>query len=145
MEPEPNRTVATVLRHEKPGPLAFGPVSTSKLGKCKPRCFAPIKYLCSECIMTWGIRRLCRFSRSFTFHIQICDPTNIRWVAVENPRFLVKIYAYFTATQRISIGSQFWKREVKDRLKLHNLHIHHVMIRSELKYVIGAKNVGTAK
>jgi hypothetical protein len=31
---------------------------------------------------------------------------------------------------------------VKERLKLHNLHIHHVMIRSELKYLIGAKYLG---
>jgi hypothetical protein len=32
--------------------------------------------------------------------------------------------------------------EVKERKKLHNLHIHHVMIRSELKYLIGAKHPG---
>jgi len=47
-----NRTVATVLPHEKPGPLAFGPVSTSKPGLCKPRLLAPIKYLSSDRIMT---------------------------------------------------------------------------------------------
>jgi hypothetical protein len=137
--------VATVLPHEKPGPLAFGPVSTSKPSLCKPRCFAPIKYLSSDRIMTWGILRLCSFSRSFTCRFQIWDPTNICWVAVENPRIFVSIYAYFTANQRISVGSQFRNWEVKDRLKLHNLRIHHVMIRSELKYLIGAKNVGTAK
>jgi len=32
-------------------------------------------------------------------------------------------------------------REVKERLKLHNLRTDHVMIRSELKYLIGAKIV----
>jgi len=137
--------VATVLPHEKPGPLAFGPVFTSKPGLCKPRWFAPIKYLSSDRIMTWCIRRLCSCSRSFTSRFQICDPSTIHWVVVENPRWSVKIYVYFTATQRISVGSQFWKREVKDRLKLHNLCIHHVMLRSELKYLIAAKNVGTAK
>ena len=137
--------MATVLPHEKPGPLAFWPVSTSKQGLCKPRCFAPIKYLSSDRIMTWCIRRLCSFSRSFTSRFQICDPSNTRWVAVENPRISVKIYPYLTATQQISVGSQFWQREVKDRLNLHNLYIHHVMIRSELRYLIGAKNVGTAK
>jgi hypothetical protein len=32
-------------------------------------------------------------------------------------------------------------REVEALIKLNNLHIHHVMIRSELKYLIGAKVV----
>jgi hypothetical protein len=32
-------------------------------------------------------------------------------------------------------------REVKERLKLHNLHTDHVVIRLELKYLIGAKMV----
>jgi len=45
----------------------------------------------------------------------------------------------------MSVGSQFWKQEEKDRLEPYNLHIHHVMIRSEHRYLIGAKNVGTAK
>jgi len=36
-------------------------------------------------------------------------------------------------------------REVKERPMLHNLHTDHVMIRSELKYLIGAKVVGTVK
>jgi hypothetical protein len=31
---------------------------------------------------------------------------------------------------------------VKEHLKLHILRIHHVTIRSELKYLIGAKNPG---
>jgi hypothetical protein len=35
-------------------------------------------------------------------------------------------------------------REVKGRGELHNLRTDHVMIRSELKYLIGAKVVGTA-
>ena len=30
---------------------------------------------------------------------------------------------------------------MKERLKLHNLHIVHVVIRSELEYLIGARNV----
>ena len=30
---------------------------------------------------------------------------------------------------------------MKERIKLHNLHIDHVMIQSELKYLIGAKLV----
>ena len=137
--------MTTVLPHEKPGPLPFGPVSTSKPGLCEPRCFAPIKYFSSDRIMTWCICRLCSFSRYLISGFQICDPTNIRWVAIENPWMSVKIYAYFTATRQISARSQFSKQEVKDRLELHNLRIHHVMIRSELEYLIRAKNVATAK
>jgi hypothetical protein len=34
---------------------------------------------------------------------------------------------------------------VKEWLKLHNLHIDHVMIQSELKYLIGAKVAETRK
>jgi len=35
--------------------------------------------------------------------------------------------------------------EVKELVKLHNLRSHHVLIRSELKYLIAAKGVGTVK
>jgi hypothetical protein len=31
---------------------------------------------------------------------------------------------------------------VQEQLKLHNIHIHHVMLRSELKYLLGAKHLG---
>jgi hypothetical protein len=143
LAPEPNRGNGfTTWKTRTVGTWAG---STSKPGLFKPRCFAPIKYLSSDRILTWCIRRLCGFARSFTSCFRICDPTSIRWVAVENPRILAEIYTYFTATQWISVGSQFWKQEVKDRLTLRNRHIHHVMIRSELKYLIGAKNIGTAK
>jgi len=36
-------------------------------------------------------------------------------------------------------------QEVKERLELNNLRIDHIMIRSKLKYLIGAKVVGTVK
>ena len=36
-------------------------------------------------------------------------------------------------------------QEVKERLKLNNLRIDHVMIQSKLEYLIGAKVVGTVK
>jgi len=45
------------------------------------------------------------------------------------------------ATQQTFVGSQSWKREVKERLKLHNLRIDRVVIRSELKYLVGPKIV----
>jgi len=43
---------------------------------------APIQYLSFNRIVTWSICRLCSFSRSFTSHSQICDQTDIHWVAV---------------------------------------------------------------
>jgi len=134
-----------VLPHEKPGPLAFGPVSTSKPSLCKPRYLAANKYLSSDRIVTWSVRRLCSSRRSFTSRFQICDPTNIRWVAIENPLISLKMCLHFTATQRLSVGSQIWKQEVKERLLLHNLRTDHILIWSELKYLIGAKVAGTIK
>jgi len=38
-----------------------------------------------------------------------------------------------------------WKREEKEQLELQNLRTDHVMIRSQLKYLIEAKVVGTAE
>jgi len=35
--------------------------------------------------------------------------------------------------------------EVKELVQLHNLHMYHVMIQSELKNLIAANAVGTAK
>jgi hypothetical protein len=48
-------------------------------------------------------------------------------------------WPYFTETQRILIGSQIGDQGVKDHAKLHLLHIYHIVIQSELKYLIGAK------
>jgi len=45
------------------------------------------------------------------------------------------------ATQRILVRSQISEREGKQGLKQHNLHTGHVTIRSELRYLIGAKIV----
>jgi hypothetical protein len=44
-------------------------------------------------------------------------------------------------TLRILVGSHFWDQEVNERVQLHNLRTDHVMIRSELKYLIGGKVV----
>jgi len=81
--------------------------------------------------------------RSVTNLQQICDPINIRWVAIENLRISVEISRYFTATLQILIRSQIWTQEVQERIKLHNLCIDHLTIRSELKYLIGTKSVRT--
>ena len=45
------------------------------------------------------------------------------------------------ASPRIFVRSHLWEREVKEGLNLHNLHTDYVTIRSELRYLIGAKIV----
>jgi hypothetical protein len=39
------------------------------------------------------------------------------------------------------VRSQIWTWEITERLKPHNLPIVHVMVRSELEYLIGGKVV----
>jgi len=109
----------------------------------KSTILAPIKYLSSDRIVTWSVCRLFSFSPSFTSRTYICDQTNIRWVAIETPHFSEEISPSLTVIRRILVQSQIWQWEVKEGLKLHNLHIDHVMIRSEPKYLIGAKVAGT--
>ena len=47
-----------------------------------PTTLAPINYLSFDRIMTWSIRKLFSFNRSCTSCIQICNPTDIRWMVV---------------------------------------------------------------
>ena len=138
-----NWTVATGLTIQKTRTVGNGAGLPPKTQHLKSTIFAPSKYLSSDRIMTWSVRKLPSFSPSCTSSIQICDRTNKRGVAMENPRYSLKNRLYFTVTQRISVRSQIWMREVKEGLKLHNLCMDHVMIRSELIYLIGAKAVGT--
>jgi len=49
----------------------------------------------------------------------------------------------FKATQRLLVGSQIWKRDVKEWLILRYLHIHHVVIQLKHLFLIGAKVAGT--
>ena len=122
--------------HRVQGQVRTGP----RFHYAVPTTLAPIKYLSSDRIMTWSIHKLCSISRSFTSRFQICDPNDIRWVAVKYRLNLSEIGGFSIATQRILVGSQISKREVNERPKLHNLRIVHVVIRSELKYLIGARN-----
>ena len=48
-----------------------------------PATLPPIKYLSSDRIVTWSVRKLCGFSPSFTSRCQICDSANIRRIAVK--------------------------------------------------------------
>ena len=140
-----NRTVATGLTSWKTWPIGNGPVLPPKTRHFNITTLPPIEHLSSDRIVTWSVRRLCSSSHFFTSRCQICNPTNIRWVAIENLLISLMVYLYFTATQRISVWSQVWMQGVKEHAKLDNLHIQHVMIRSELKYSVAAKAVGTVK
>ena len=140
-----NRTVATGLTTRKTRTIGHGPVLPPKTRHFKFTILPPIKYLRSDRIMTWSVRRLFSFGRSFTSRGQNCDRTNTHCVAIENPPIWRRISPYFTANQRILVWSQILRREEKARLELHNLRTDHVMIQSEPKYLIGGKNVGPAK
>jgi len=141
LEPEPNRCNGSYNTETRT--VAIGPILPPKTWHFNLTTLAPIKYLSSDCIVTWSIRRLCRVSRSFTSRVQICDSTNIRLVAIKNPPISPKIGHFVNATQRLLVRSPIWTREVKERLNLYNLRIDHVTIRSHLTYLIGAKVADT--
>jgi len=60
-------------------PEVFWPVP--QFGKL--RTLAAIKYSSSDRITIWYIRKRCSFACSFTTCSPLCDPINIRWVAVK--------------------------------------------------------------
>jgi len=136
-----SRTVATGLTTQKTWPVRNGAVLPPTTRHLKLTILAPIQYLSSDCITTWSVCRLCSFCRSCTSRFQTCDPTSICWVVIENPPISLIISHHFTTTQRISVGSQIWMQEVKERQKLHNIRTDHVVILSELDYMIGAEGV----
>jgi len=141
-----NRTLAMGLTTRKTLTVGNGPVLPPKTQHLMFTILAPINYLSSDRLMTWSICTLCSVSRSFTSRWQICESrTNIRRVAIENPETSPKICCYFPAIEWILVWSQIWKWEVEERLKLYNLHIDHVMIWPELRYIIAAKVGGTVK
>jgi len=129
-----NQTVAMSLTIRKARPIGNGPVLPPKTRNFSITALPPIKYLSSDRMMTWSVHRLCSSSRSFTSWSQKCDPTNICWVAIENPLISHKICSFFTGTQRITVGSHIGNREVKARPEMHNLNTDYVTIRWELQY-----------
>jgi len=106
-----------------------------------PATFPSIKCLRSQRTMTGWISRMCSFTRSSTSHFQICHRINIHSIAVKWHQMISRIYGWLIATERILVRSQIGQREVKERLKLHNVRPNHVLVWSELKYLIGAKIV----
>jgi hypothetical protein len=129
--------------HIKTWTVAIGPVLPPKPRHFNTTSLALIIYLSSDRIMTRSICKLCSFMRSFTYRFQICDQTDIRWVASENPGNSREIWHCCAAIIGILVGLQFWTREVNERIILHNLDIDHIIIWSERKYLSGAKGVGT--
>jgi len=139
--PEPNH--CNGIHHMKTRTVAIGPVLPPKTQHFKITSLAPIKYLSSDWIMTWSIRKLCSFMRCCTSSLQIWDLINIRWVTIENPHISLEIWRYFTAILWMLVGSLTGKQEVKEHIKLYNQHIDHVTIKSQHIYLIGGKGFGT--
>jgi len=140
-----NQTLATGLSTWKTGHIGNRPVLPPKTRHFTITTLPTIKYLSSDRIVTWSVLWLCNSSRTSTSRYQICDPTNIRWGSIENLLTSFNIWPFFTTTQRISVGSQIRKRDVKERSELHNVPTDHVTIWWELQYLIAAKGVGTVK
>jgi len=140
---EPELNLCNGSYHAKAQTVATGPVLPPKTRHLNLPTWATIKYLSSDCIVTSSICRLCSFSRSFTSRIQISDLTNILGAALGNPQISLTVRPYFTATQRISVGSQVSMLEVKELIKLRNVRSQYVTIWSALKNFIAAKAVGT--
>ena len=141
----PGRTVATGLTTQKTRPIGNRPVLPPKTRHFNSTTLPPINDLSSDPIMTWPVRRLCRSGCSFTARSQICDPTNIRWVAIENLLISHGNCHFFTATHPVSVGLQIGKRDVEARPELRNLRTDHVSIQWELKYFNGGKSVEMVK
>lgn len=121
----------------------FGCVGTWPRFHCTvPATLPAINVLGSNYILIWSICWLCSFSSSSTCRLQICDRSNIHWMAVKLCNKLCKIHKLLILAQRILVGLQVWNREVKLWPTLHNLCIDHCMIQPELRYWIGVKDVG---
>jgi len=133
------------------GRVFHGPhIQRRFFGRVKPRpwfyftvpvMFAAIKHRSSHHIRTWSMRRLCSVSHSSTCLCQICDPSDIHWIALTQDHIVSKICGFSIATLWILARSQLWQREVKQRIKLHHVYIGRVPIQSELTSLIGDKIV----
>jgi len=102
---------------------------------------AAIKYLSSDRIVTWSIREMCRLMTYFISHSQICDRISIHRVAVKLSPKSRQNDRVFIPTPWQLVRLQIGEQEMKEGMKLHISRIDYVTIRSELKYLIGARNV----
>jgi len=94
----------------------------------------PIKYLSSDRIMMWSVCRLCSSSRSCSSRSPICDPTNIRWVAIEN-LLISHIFALFFhshSTNISRIANRNARGERAARTAQFTYWSYHDMIRTQI-------------
>jgi len=97
------RTVAASPATWTPWPIGHGPVLPPTTQHFKFTMLAPIKCVSSDHIMIWSVCTLCRFGRSFTSRFQICNWTDIRWVANEHLQLSPKTCCFFTVIQWILV------------------------------------------
>jgi hypothetical protein len=72
--------------HKRTQTMGIGPVLPPVTGHFNIASLSGIKYLCSDRITTRSIRQFWCLMRCYTSRFQICDPTNITWVAIQNPQ-----------------------------------------------------------
>jgi len=101
-------------------PVVFQPVPQFR----KVRTLPPIKYLSCDLITIRYICQTCSFSSTFTSHSPIKNRIIIRWVTSKNSQFSALFHTNSTDSNWITN----WQWEVKERLKLHLLHICHIVI-----------------
>jgi hypothetical protein len=102
---------------------------------------APIKYLSSDRIVTWSIREMCRLMPYFISRSQICDRISMHRVAVKLSPKSRQNDRVFIPTPWQLVRLQIGEQEMKEGMKLHISRIDYVTIWSELKYLIGVRNV----
>jgi len=102
---------------------------------------AAIKYLNFCHIVTWSIREICRLMPLFISHSQICDRINFLWVALKSSRISRQNARVSIATQWLLIRLEIGEWEMKEGIKQHISCIYYVVIRCELQYLIGVRNV----
>jgi len=134
-----------IVQHQQQLTVAFWAVLQPNTCHFNLTTLAPIRNLSSDHIVTWSIRRFSSFRRSFTSRLRICHVMKNHWVAIKNRRISASNVCFFSVIQQILVRSQIWQREVKELLKLLNLRIHHLMIWSELMYLITARVIRTVK
>jgi len=120
---------------------SFQPQSASR----KSKVLARNMLVNSDCISTCSIRIICSFRCSFAPCSPVYDAINISLVAVENQQHSIHFLLYFTATWWRLIWLEFVQWEMKERIKVYISLINHVVIWSDNKYLIAAKDVGTVR
>jgi len=105
------------------------------------RTLASTKYLSSDRITIWYLRKRCSFGCSLTSYSLFCDPINICWVTAKDAQVTPLFHSNSTNIDWISK----WRIGGERACKTASFTIYHIVIWSELKYVIGAKVLSSGK